>query len=92
MLHIYHRLDTLFHIVPQGQRMIKAPLSYSCTSWNMWPPWSLQKGKGELESHTHEPFSAEKVTSSFIHSTLARTTNMAPPNCMVAEELVWGWG
>lgn len=89
-LHIHHRSEILFHIVSQGLRLMEALLSYSCTFWHMWPPWSPQKGKGEeeLESHILALFSM-KVTYSFTHSTLARTSNMAPPNCKVAGEL-WG--
>lgn len=54
-LHIY--VGQRFHIVSQELRLLEAPLFYSYTIWNMWPPWSLQKGRGELPSQTLAFFS-----------------------------------
>lgn len=69
---------------------MEALLFYSCIVWNMWPPWLLQKEKGDLESQILALFSM-KVTCSFTYNMLARTSNMAPLNCKVSGEL-WGGG
>lgn len=70
---------------------METPLFYSCTIWNMCPPWLLQKGKGDLESQALAFFSM-KVTCSFTHNMLARTSRMAPRNCKVSGELWDGRG
>lgn len=85
-LHIY--IGQRFHMVSQELRLMEAPLFYSYTIWNMWPPWSLQKGRGELPSQTLAFFSM-KLTCSFTGNMLTRTSTMVPPTCRVSGEL-WG--
>lgn len=88
----------MVHTVTQGSRLTEAPPSSSCHIWNTWPSSVTVTKKRKWGSHTLalQCFGPTMRHITCVHSSLAKTSNMASINCKGAEEmrgaLCWGVG